>query len=310
MTPSASAALCATTLGHREDIHAPTRINPADYHYERTIVTQMPQDLAVAMAVAGPGFAESFRAEMAENCAWIAREGWPGGNFAESKTCDHCGARFIYGAAYRHIPTNEVIVVGHTCADETMSVGNREELDRKRLVDRVHAMRQSVTRHASIEKRRAELREIYPDVAEALAAGGHRIIKDMASRFEQFGQLSEKQIALVRKITDDQKNTPPEPVWLPVEAGRRQVEGIILAAKLQESHYGSTYKMLLQIDREDGSEKVWATIPAAISDAIASTGNPISSLRTRKVELTITIKQSPNDPMFGLGSRPTGGRLL
>lgn len=293
----------------RTDPHAPATIDPADYTFVEGYYVGVPEEVAMMLAVTGDDAVEKWRAEQGRVRDLLDREGWKGGNFARCHTCDHCGAAFKYGSIYRHEPTRELIVVGWICAEKTMDVTDRATLEHQRLVDRVHGMRAAVQARQARDRRSKELREVHPDVADALETCQHPIVEDIRARFAQYGQLSEKQMALVLKLANDAKNPRAEPNWLDVEEGRRKVEGTVLAAKVND--FGA-WKMLLQIDRDGGAEKVWTTIPAAIVDSSASAANGDlrGLLRGKRVRMTVTIKRSDRDAKFGIGKRPTGGEVV
>jgi hypothetical protein len=288
---------------NRTDVHAPSNINPADYTFSRVFWLCPPKEICFFAALEGMSVMDAFRKEQAETKAMVEAEGWKGGNYAAKRTCDHCGARFNYGVVYRHNPTNELIVVGWICAEKTMDCDSRVELEYNRLVQRVHNMRKHVKAQQALTKRKNDLLALYPDMVELLECG-HRIVQDIRSRFETTGYLSVAQMNLVRKLYAEEVHgaEKPEPKWLPVEEGRRELEGQILATKLVDGYYGSTYKMLVQIDRPEGSEKVWVTMPSNLIGQGEKKG--------KKVRFTCTVEKSQKDPTFGIGKRPTGASLL
>ena len=81
----------------------------------------------------------------------------------------------------------------------------------------------------------------------------------------------------------------------PVPTGRLVIEGVVLAKKLQESAYGSTYKLLI----EGEGWKVWGTEPRSLDAA-----------KGDRVRLTATVEASADDPSFGFYSRPTKAEVL
>ena len=54
----------------------------------------------------------------------------------------------------------------------------------------------------------------------------------------------------------------------PLVEGRRQVTGVILSTKWQDSQYGETLKMLV---KEDDGNKVWGTVPTVLQNMTLST---------------------------------------
>lgn len=293
----------------RNDVHAPSQIDPSDYSFERVVYLVPPMDVIIQGAAFG--YIEQFMHQIRLDLEWVKANGWTGGNFAAKRTCDHCGARFHYGMAYRHRPTNDVIVVGWICAGETMDVDDRATLEYNRLVKRVHTMRDRVRTQLGVEKRKADLFELYPDMEKAFETD-HGIVRDIKARFEESGFLSEKQIALVMKLHRESMTRKAEPNWVAVVTGRRTVQAKVLAARVEDSMYGMAFKMLIQIGDDTSAEKVWTTIPSALLSAFEKLqpGAPVKALRGHVVEVTLTLEASRNDPKFGIGKRPIGGKIL
>lgn len=98
----------------------------------------------------------------------------------------------------------------------------------------------------------------------------------------------------------------------PLEAGRREVSGVVRAVKSEDSAYGYgnkvDWKMLLELE---SGHRVWGTIPSALFDLLNADREdgdawiPYDGLRGRTVSLTATVSASDRDPSFGFYSRPT-----
>lgn len=92
----------------RSDIHRPSAIAPVDYVFVESFYQGASED-----------FQDAYQGEHQE-LARIIGDNWadiigvPDGNFAAKNTCDHCGTRFSHGAIYRHGPSGDYLVVGHT----------------------------------------------------------------------------------------------------------------------------------------------------------------------------------------------------
>ncbi len=135
---------------------------------------------------------------------------------------------------------------------------------------------------------------------------------------EWTGYPSEKQHDLVVKIYREQvakaqEATEPEPTWIAVPAnlfdGRHQITGTILGTKLKESMYGSTWKMIVRVDTDAGSYKLWGSIPSDL-DAVFDSENRRWIAGAGKGDVvTFMARVDPanwsDDEAFGAFERPT-----
>lgn len=101
---------------------------------------------------------------------------------------------------------------------------------------------------------------------EAALKTNHRIVRDIAERFEQYGTLSPKQIALVFKIASD---TLSERSRVTVPTGRFTVRATVLSVKERENAYSGrlerkmTVKVTVDADEADGGEWLaWGSVPS------------------------------------------------
>lgn len=278
----------------RTDIHSPTNFDPAAYSYLGAIyIGNASSEMA----------AEYIDAYLSENLASqeellkLADNSSFSGNYKRSHTCDHCGARFAYGAVYRHI-NNDVIVVGHQCSGERFGLNSRLEFDMKKLQNIVKAAREQAKAKAKAEAFLAA----NPGL-EALLDGNHVILNDLKAKLYQYGSLSDKQVALAAKLgrelveraaRDAAEAALPKS---PVVEGRIQVSGTILGFKEVEcprfSYYSSgiAWKMII---RDDRGFKLYGTMPSAVS----------SDDRGKHITFTATVEKSGRDEFFGFFKRP------
>lgn len=82
----------------------------------------------------------------------------------------------------------------------------------------------------------------------------------------------------------------------PVVEGRHEIQGAVLTVKVQESQFGSSLKMLVEVD----GYKVWGTVPADLYGVD----------RGDRVAFTATVEASDDDPSFGFFKRPSKARRL
>ena len=286
----------------RNDPHSIKNLDPAAYEYIGTIY-----DGPVPGWVLDP---QAFRASVEDVVAReAARDSWAEGNYRNRGTCDHCGSYFHYGAVFQH-ENGDAIVVGHQCAQGDFQYPNKAAYDLKHAKGR-----------AKVQRTRAKGEKLIQDagIAQDLELD-HYILRDIKCRTLQTGKLSEKQIALVKKIAKEErervaKQEAEKELDRPVREGKAlEVKGTILSVKYQDSDYGSTLKMLV---RTDYGAKLWGTVPATIEDAAnelyvaecraGKTDDGMNRwMRGHKVGFVANVTAS-KDECFGFFARPRKG---
>lgn len=285
-------------MKQRTDIHSPKNLDPANYEFE---------DVIYLYPTTAEIWTEFDRQHYDFCMEQVKADGFKGGNFDTKRTCDHCGASFRYGMLYRHV-SGEIVVVGNICADQTFSVSSKAALELKKLKKRVSTFRGKIKSEAARAKRWEDLEELYPDVAAIFEVFDHYIIQDIKQRYLDWGKISDKQLALVRKIAQDieEKANTPEPEWQEVTEGKRDVTGTILTVKFQNSMYGTSQKMLVHLD---GDQKVWGTCPEALSWKTNEYGQAeardFKEMRGMRISFRATFERSKDDAKFGFFKRPT-----
>jgi len=87
-----------------------------------------------------------------------------------------------------------------------------------------------------------------------------------------------------------------EAATVPVVEGRYEIQGEVLTVKFQESQFGGSLKMLVEVD----GYKVWGTVPTDLYGVD----------RGDRVAFTATVERSQDDAGFGFFKRPTKARRL
>jgi len=269
----------------RNDIHSPANLDPAAYEYIDSIYQ-------------GP---DAWEMTSVDNSTWalIGRSAYHG-NFFDKATCDHCGARFNYGAVMQHT-NGDVIVVGHTCANERFSLPTKASWDRKRLMEKAKRQREYGAARRAAEAILAEHPDLvtYFDPSAAdFVKDAHQIITDMSERLWKYGKLSPKQIDFARKLIHEYEN--PKPAEPEPEAelreGRYQMTGTILSKRTEDGYYGVVTKMLVKL--VDGN-RVWGTVPSGLYD------NMRRPERGDKISFAARVDRKRGESHFGFFSRPS-----
>lgn len=282
----------------RTDIHRPGHpgFNPGDYRY---------------MAAYYQGSSDAARDEYRDEHARLAmiRQQFPAfqGNHAYKGTCDHCGAFHAYGVVFLHEPSEELVAVGHICADGTFD-----------LPDRVAFLRRNAERAIAAERERRQLAEAtaafeadHPEILAHLrdfAADGNEFYADLLRKLPRYGFLTPGQIAAVeRNMAKDHARRADRAareaeraaeIVVPVACGDGiEICGVIVSTKWHEDGFGG--KLVMTV-RDDRGFRVWGSVPRAISDAEA--GDHIT--------FVANITASDRDPGFGFFKRPRRAAVL
>ena len=277
-------------MATRADMHSPSNMVSADYIFR-----------GVFYVGADPEMSAAYHPDNLDTLPRLNRSTYTG-NWKDKGTCDHCGARFSHGVCFEHIPSGELIAVGHICANDHFEKDDWQE-ERKRREREAQRAKKIGARNRQVLARVEAFLSEHEELAEILELD-HSVLRGMKASLLRFGALTERQLTYARQVADKVRHPPAPERWRKVEeSDRRTLRGRIVGLKTKESHYGVQHKMLVVVGdphSEEGAEKLWITRPAALSDAN----------RGDLIELSCRTTRSPQDPYFGFGSRPTKARIL
>lgn len=213
--------------------------------------------------------------------------------------CVHCGnGRVRWITATKHVPTGDVVVFGSDCTAR-LGFANKFAFKLAILKSKAEAG------HAKLKvwKARVAFLEANPLIAAAIeqakgeAHAKNSFVQDVLSKLNQYGSLSERQVAAVLKSLARDVEVASGKALAALETkgnapeGRVTVTGVILSTKVVEGFYGATVKMLLKLEN---NSRVWLTAP---SKTVADRGDTIT--------VTATFEVSKDDVSFAFGKRPT-----
>jgi len=216
--------------------------------------------------------------------------------FSHKGTCDHCGAHFIYGAAYMN-EEGEFAIVGNICASNKLCLTEHEYADAK--------LRRAVKAAKSRAKADRVLAALVPNRRAALETD-HYIVSNIKGNLRTYHALSLKQWALVKKLAGEEAtkaeakaNEPtPEPV---VEGKGIVIEGTLLGTKSEPGFaYNTTITKMLV--RDDRNFKVWGTYPVFANQQYPQSGD--------RIRFTANVEASSKDECFGFFKRPRLAELV
>jgi len=288
----------------RDDEHRPSLLDPADYEY----VAAFYQGDSVWMA-------RAYRESMEEYEEALEQFEVFNGNHARKGTCDHCGAAFNHGVLFYHLPSTELVHVGHICAANTVGLPDKAAKARKDAERKAEFYKEQHERHEQGKAWRDENGDLV-EWLENLPDGAHGFLVDMRLNVERYGSLTRNQTTATRnwkqrdeqkaerKAEEDKRRAERFGENIPaLEAGRYTMAGTILNVKWQHGDFGTQLKMLVEL--ENGN-KVWGTCP---SNIVGFFTDEVDSLKGKKIVFTATVKPKADDEHFGYFSRPAGAKL-
>lgn len=225
------------------------------------------------------------------------RRCWGTGNYSfdgQTSRCYRCNGGKIEG----HVGTE-----AEATKIATRRAKDKARRDAKRTAEfnaRIEAM------HAAQAQVPTDVREFVESLAEDINEGRERssFLISMSDRFNNFramvewGGFSEAQITAIRKvIVDRAAKAEAKAQVAPLTAGRQVIRGTVKSTKVQDSDYGTTYKMIVELA---SGHRVFGSVPAAIYE-----GRLLADLIGLEVEFTAAVEPSRDDNTFGFYSRPT-----
>lgn len=282
----------------RTDIHAPSTFDPAKYQY------QFPIYVGPRGGHYGVPIMSDYEIEQRKLISAHSAHG----NFANKGTCDHCGASFYYGDVFRHVDTQEMVVVGHICADKSFSYDSRREYEYNKLKSQIAAFRERAKMKTAVESFFAS----HPGLREALEFD-HEISRDMLKKLIKWGSLSDKQVAFALRIPqiEAEKKARLEqqaaekaaaPDWQ-VNGERLRVEGEILGGKWVPGYaWGSPDSLKVIVKLADG-RKCYGSMPIAIINKFPN--DTLNALKGKTFSFEAQFEVSKDDKKFAFFKRPT-----
>lgn len=256
----------------RTDIHTPSRIVPSDYEH---VFSYNGSTTVDGWPIPSFGYnceIDYRNPETLENgshrpdglCCLVGLARTGRKIQGEPEKCTVCGTRFVYGEVWRHVPSDTFIHVGNICGHKYGLYMDRSRFDyeAKKATGREIARLEREKR----AKRCEELIEKY-DLAEAFEAD-HEIIRDIREQMKRKGWISEKQVALVKKLAKQVSEPVEEEMYVDAPTGKAvEFEGVIVSVKehySQYSRYGGTLKMTMKMRTDRGIWLAWGTLPSAL----------------------------------------------
>lgn len=238
--------------------------------------------------------------------------------------CDSCGTRYAHGAVIRQYGTGDFLTIGQVCAYEYFGIPSVKEFKAKEA--KKAKERKALKAKAEAFIADENLDEVFahtwlgkpvdkPEDGDYYTGYAAGTTYDIRSKIFRYGYATEGQLRLLRKLHAEYHERKAEreaeaaeapPVAIPAEylEGRSTIEATLLGTKVQDGYYGSTLKMLVKVETDGGSFKLWGTVPSKLSE-YDDEGNYLGFQKGDKVRFDAAVEQSKDDEAFGFFSRPT-----
>jgi hypothetical protein len=282
----------------RTDIHRPSALIPEDYSFR------------YCFAYPGMDGAPPVNMDLIQRDrqAGIIEQHFSKGG------CHVCGASYRYGAAFTHLPTGKVILVGWICAEQIEH--HSWEGDRKHVLSEVKRLAARAQRRLML---RSFVEHASPELLQALRLD-HGITQDIRRWLIRNGNISEAQEQLLLKLVVQARQQAEREaeeqdevhVPVPVDGERITLEGTVVGLRWVDNDFGGAFKITLKIEAETGVWLCWGTCPQGLLDqSVDKPSNGQSgNLRGSRVRFVAKVTPGNREPHFGFFSRPTKPALL
>lgn len=231
-------------------------------------------------------------------------------------SCDHCGTGIIHTFIIQGADGGK-FKVGSSCVFKTGdSILSGMVRQYQKNARRAENAARKAELAATLEARRAEREAEHIETAlyqarkfarengivDAIAAWErHEILRDLKLKLEQYGELSIRQVDLVKslfaQLSEKKCNAP---------SGRVTFTGKVVSAKYYTGAYGSQLKATIKVETPEGRWMCFGSVPTGVLQDVSPNGN----LKGSVVSITATVIPKEDDPTFANFKRPTKGEAL
>jgi hypothetical protein len=222
--------------------------------------------------------------------------------FGGAGKCGVCGDYFAYGTMFMH-DSGDLVHMGHDCADKYGAMYDLSAWEVQN--NRARAAVATAIQRSENEKERAAFLRLHDGLEADLTLGapaqeadptnrGAAILADLSRKFVQYRTMSEKQIALARKLAEEIRNPPaprPEEAKVAAPTGKGVLfEGEIISIKSRETDWGISYKATIKVTTPEGVWLAWGTLPQNLKDLCSNYGALFDSLKGALVSVKATLE--------------------
>jgi hypothetical protein len=228
--------------------------------------------------------------------------------------CGVCGHALKYGGVLVDLELHDGTMVGFDCLATYNAVTDG-------LVNAQYKARNAAAR-ARGDRNFERCCDENEGLREAFAtASENSTVSDIKHKLRQYGSLSERQVALVKKIATSSIEHAAERAEADALAaaapdapvGKNTVVGTILSTKYQEPYvYGGAGQLKMLVQSDEGW-KVWVSMPVSLTDVeIERDGKTtrVNAGKGDKIQFDASLERSQDDAKFAFGKRPTKASVV
>lgn len=237
--------------------------------------------------------------------------------------CSLCGHSLKIACAVTHKPTGNGYWIGRDCAAKI------NELQRFGAI--IKGATVALAQRIACDKREADFISEHPDVIGILTwskrPNAPRISRDICEKLRRFGSISDKQIALLEKIRQQDIDRRAKATGKATD-GRQTIKGKVMKVTVEESEFGGsrwhkppTYAKVI-VDLGNGV-RLMGKLPEHMdldertvvrAESFNKVGHQVEThtiiRKDDVIELSATVAQSQKDDLFGFWKRPTKFQIV
>ena len=238
----------------------------------------------------------------------------------EARRCALCGHGLKIACAVTHRPSGNGYWIGRDCAKSITCLAGYGKL--------IEGATVALAQRLACDKREGDWLAKNPDamgiVTWAKRPAAPRICRDMVEKLRRFGSLSDKQVAVLEKIRQDDIDRRAK-ATAKVQPGRQTFKGIVRKVRVEEgiqrSRWGHAPKIAKVLLDLGTGVRLWGNLPenSTLTEAMM-TRLPESRRACTKVgyeietheivavgdtiQMTATVEAKEGDDLFGFWKRP------
>jgi hypothetical protein len=217
--------------------------------------------------------------------------------------CDHCNQPIKHFVVLSHGVTNDHIIVGWQCYDETFSYATQIELDLARAKKAAEA---KIRRKMINTKREAWTKEHAELYAFLQTNSYNSFFGSLLNSVADWGSLTERQeeaaYKAMQKWQARQEEKANEPEAQEAPSGRIQGKFKVLGKKREQNPYAyNSYIWKMVAQETEKRYRIYVTIPTSVRYEVE---------KGSIVEMSVDLTPSDDDPTFAYGKRPTKATLV
>jgi len=182
---------------------------------------------------------------------------------------------------------------------------NQEQIDKINARREAKAAKYLADKEARREAARAPFMALHGELYERAlrVQDDNDFVRQIAYRASLAWKLTDNELAALERAVTRAEEVRARPPASDAPEGKATVTGKVLSTKVQQSMYGSSLKMLVELD---DFSKAWGSVPQKLCDLLGNDGLLVGARFTFTADFT----RSGDDAKFAFFKRPTKIELI